>query len=370
MASHPQNDNQIASISIAAARPRVDSGVDLVAPAEPRKALFVLLQLTEELTRDLPLEESLKSVTRATIDLLGADHVSIRLLDSRRTALLSGARSGSGEDDRPMNFTRGEGVLGWVAERGEPVCISDVRNDSRYINPDAQSFPIRSLLAEPLWSSGEVIGVISATSPTIGAFNSESQLLLRLLANCSSPPIEKARLRRLAMFDDLTQAFNHRYLYPRLTEEIARAKRNPGDVSMLLLDLDHFKRVNDLYGHAAGDAVLRHFADRVRACVRRIDIFIRRGGEEFVLIMPQTGVSQAEQTATRILEAVNAERFPIDDSGVAIAQTVSIGVASWDGFETAEQIEGRADRAMYEAKATGRDRVVVSRPNSIAPRRT
>ncbi len=354
-------------MSLVESRPRVDSSVELIAPADPRKALFVLLQLTEELTRDLPLEESLKSVTRATIDLLGADHVSIRLLDSRRTALLSGARSGIGADDRPMSFTRGEGVLGWVAERGQPVCIADVSQDPRYINPNAQSFSIRSLLAEPLWSSGEVIGVISATSPSVGAFNAESQLLLRLLANCSSPPIEKARLRRLAMFDDLTQAFNHRYLFPRLSEEVERARRKPGDVSLLLLDLDHFKKVNDLYGHAAGDAVLRHFADRVRAAVRRIDIFVRRGGEEFVLIMPQTGAEQALATATRILETVNSEPFPIDDSGVTIRQTVSIGAASWDGRELPEALESRADKAMYEAKAEGRNRIVVSRHNSLVP---
>ena len=101
------------------------------------------------------------------------------------------------------------------------------------------------------------------------------------------------------MFDDTTMAFNHRYLAPRLVEEMERAGRSGGDVSLLYLDLDHFKAVNDKHGHAAGDAVLRMFADRVRRAVRRVDVLVRRGGEEFVLIMPQTGATQAHAISTR-----------------------------------------------------------------------
>ena len=128
--------------------------------------------------------------------------------------------------------------------------------------------------------------------------------MLRLLANCSAPPIERARLRRLAMFDDTTMAFNHRYLTPRLVEEMERASRSSGDVSVLYMDLDHFKSVNDNHGHAVGDVVLRMFADRVRKVVRRIDVLVRRGGEEFVLIMPATGATQAHATGHRIQQTL------------------------------------------------------------------
>jgi diguanylate cyclase (GGDEF)-like protein len=328
---------------------------------EPQRAIEVLLQLTAQLTDDRPLEDFLKAVTDATRDLVGADHASIRLLDTQRTALLSGARSGSGEGVRPMEFKRGEGVLGWVVEHGEPARIDDVEHDARWARPQnqVQAFAIRSIMAEPLWSSGDVIGVLAVTSPARAAFDAGTQLLLRLLANCSAPPIERARLRRLAMFDDITMAFNHRYLFPRLVEEMERAGRSGSDVSLLYMDLDHFKRVNDAHGHAVGDAVLRMFADRVRKAVRRVDVLVRRGGEEFVLIMPQTGVTQAHATGNRIQQTLTAEPFDIE-GGPSVPQTVSVGVATWDKHETPEQLERRADLAMYEAKRLGRDRVVVA----------
>lgn len=325
-------------------------------------ALDVLLQLTAQLTDDRPLEEFLKAVTEATLDLLHADHSSIRLLDTARTALLSGARSGTGEEDRPMDFKRGEGILGWVVEHGQPARIGDVEHDTRWLKGQGQAFQVRSIMAEPLWSSGEVIGVLAVTSPATEAFGDHDQLLLRLLANCSAPPIERARLRRLAMFDDITMAFNHRYLNPRLVEEMERASRSSGDVSVLYMDLDHFKSVNDLHGHAVGDAVLRMFADRVRKAVRRVDVLVRRGGEEFVLIMPATGATQAHATGHRIQQTLHSEPFEADNATIRIKQTVSIGVATWDKRETPEQLERRADEAMYEAKRLGRNRVVVATP--------
>jgi two-component system cell cycle response regulator len=214
-------------------------------------------------------------------------------------------------------------------------------------------------MAEPLWSSGDVIGVLAVTSDKKEAFSESDQLVLRLLANCSAPPIERARLRRLAMFDDTTMAFNHRYLNPRIVEEMERAGRSGGEVSLLYMDLDHFKSVNDKFGHAVGDIVLRLFADRVRKAVRRVDVLIRRGGEEFVLVMPQTNATQAHATGTRIQQTLAAEDMEIE-GGLRIRQTVSVGVATWDQRETPEQLERRADQAMYEAKRMGRNRVVVA----------
>lgn len=332
--------------------------------ADAQRALEVLLQLTAQLTDDRPLEDFLKAVTDATLELLVADHASIRLLDTARNALLSGARSGTGASDRPMDFKRGEGVLGWIVEHGQPARVDDVALDGRWVHSAGQEFHVRSLMAEPLWASNEVIGVLSVTSPKIGAFGGAEQLLLRLLANCSAPPIERARLRRLAMFDDITMAFNHRYLLPRMVEEMARASRAGGDVSLLYMDLDHFKSVNDRYGHAVGDAVLRMFADRVRKAVRRVDVLVRRGGEEFVLIMPSTGATQAHATAVRIQQTLQGEELEVDNAH-RIRQTVSIGVATWDTRESPEQLERRADDAMYEAKRLGRNRVVVATPREI-----
>jgi two-component system, cell cycle response regulator len=330
---------------------------------DAQRTLEILLQLTAQLTDDRPLEDFLKTVTDASLEMVGAEHASIRLLNPSRTTLLSGARSGTGAQDRPMQFRRGEGVLGWVVEHGQPVRIDAVEGDPRWIRGKTQGFEVRSIMAEPLWSSGEVIGVLAVTSTKETAFGEDQQLMLRLLANCSAPPIERARLRRLAMFDDITMAFNHRYLLPRVVEEMERASRSGGELSLLYMDLDHFKSVNDRFGHAVGDAVLRMFADRVRKAVRRVDVLVRRGGEEFVLVMPATGATQALASGNRIQHTLAAEALVLE-GGLEIRQTVSVGIATWDQRESPEELERRADEAMYEAKRLGRNRVVVAAPSA------
>ncbi len=320
----------------------------------------VLLDLTKELTVERPLEESLQLVTQAAVSLVGADHASIRLLDATRDTLLAGARAGSAPGARPLAFKKGEGIIGWVVEHGEGALVDDVNADERFVVHSGQGFVLASMIAEPLWSSGEVIGVISVSSPQLRAFGPYQQLLVRLLANCSVSPVERARLKRLALYDDMTLAYNHRYLVPRLNEEIERARRSNGTVCILLLDLDHFKQVNDAHGHAFGDRILRLFADRVRAKVRKPDVLVRRGGEEFVLIMP--AVSDEHQglaTAARIKESLESEPFEVAP-GQKLTQTASIGVANWDGKESAEALELRADLAMYEAKRQGRNRICVA----------
>ncbi len=343
-----------------------------MAPPSSRKhrhALETLLRLTQKLTDNRPLEESLSAVTDAALELIPADHASIRLLDATHTELLSGARSGIGTDTRPITFRKGEGLIGWVVEFKEGVRLDDTASDPRFVPGARQGFAIRSIIAEPLWSAGYVIGVLSASSPRPKAFTMDDHLMVRLLANTCTPPIERARLRRLALTDDLTLAYNQRYLSPRFNEEIERARRSGAPLSVMLLDLDHFKKVNDDYGHDAGDAVLRMFADRVRRAVRRVDVFIRRGGEEFLLVMPSTTLEQARATGERIRQSVSEADFDVGDGGMHLHQTVSIGVACWDFKESPEALQRRADAAMYQAKDQGRDRVVVSAPSrpSLVP---
>ena len=332
----------------------------MAATKKDRQALVVLLELTRELTNPRPqLEDSLRAVTEAALELLPGNHASIRLLDGSHAELLSGARSGSGRDQAPMTFKRGEGIIGWVVDQSEGVLVDDVTKDERFIEKVGAGFSIRSLLAEPLWSAGKVIGVLSISSSELSAFSTDHQTLARLLANCSSPPIERARLGRLAMTDDLTLAYNQRYLQPRVYEEIERARRSGMPVSVLLMDLDHFKKVNDDYGHAVGDMALRLFADRVRTMVRRMDVFVRRGGEEFTLVMPSTTLEHAIATAERIRSHLADSPLSVGE-GIFLKQTVSIGLATWDRSESPEELQQRADVAMYRAKELGRNRVAVA----------
>lgn len=323
------------------------------------RALRALMELTRTLARERCLETALRAVTDAALDLLPADHTSIRVLDDSERELLAGARSGEGAAARPVSFQPGQGVAGWCVSHGETVCIDDVTQDPRFVVAQGQGFGIRSLLSVPLFVSGRVVGVLSASSASPAVFDDDAETLAALLGNCAVTPIDRARLERIAVTDAHTRAFNRHYLMPRLREELERARLTVTAPSVLLMDLDDFKQVNDNYLHQAGDIVLRVFADRVRAAVRRHDVLVRRGGDEFVLILPATALDDARAVADRVVASMSAEA--IDVGQASLVQTVSIGLATWDGHETAEQLEARADEALYAAKDAGKG-VVVEAP--------
>lgn len=319
-----------------------------------------LLELTRRLLEKIPLGEALQAVTDTALQLLPAQHASVRVLDESGTRLLSGARSGKGLEQAPLDFKPGEGIVGWVVTNGASARIADTSLDQRFKPASgSQGFSIRSILDVPLWSAGKVVGVLGVTSPVPNAFSDEDEMLALLLANCAAPSIEKARLEYLSITDHHTMAYNQRHLFPRLREEIERARRHGTQLSVLLMDLDHFKRVNDAYGHAAGDYVLQCFADRARSSVRLSDVLIRRGGEEFMLIMPDMPRQLAGLVAERIRHSMSESPLILGED-VKVVQTVSIGTASWNGQESAEELERRADDAMYRAKRQGRNRVVLA----------
>jgi diguanylate cyclase (GGDEF)-like protein/PAS domain S-box-containing protein len=164
-------------------------------------------------------------------------------------------------------------------------------------------------------------------------------------------------LVRLATTDTLTGAFNRRFAMDRLKEAFDRFKRYKAHASVMMIDVDHFKRVNDRFGHAAGDDVLRHLVATLRATVRNADMVARWGGEEFLVLMPETGREAAQVAANRVLAAIRAA--PAPSGSTTIPFTASIGLATFsDQSENVDAIVKRADMALYAAKAGGRDRAV------------
>lgn len=325
----------------------------------PEHALRVLVELTRALTESqVGLEAALRLVTDAGVALFDCDHASVRVLDERGEHLLSGARSGASSHAVPSSFRRGLGVAGWVIEHGEVARVDDIATDSRFVTIEGQGFDIGSLLCVPLFSSGGIIGCLSLTSTAAGYFSADDEILGRLLANCAVPPIERTRLQRLAITDALTGALRQNQLRPVLDAAMSAARSHGGTLSIVALDLDHFKRVNDDHGHLVGDEVLRAFARRVRDQVRAEDVVVRRGGEEFVVVLPACDLDVATGAAERI--RANLASVPIEVEGLSILQRVSAGVARWDGAETAASLERRADEALYAAKRAGRDRVIVA----------
>ena len=164
----------------------------------------------------------------------------------------------------------------------------------------------------------------------------------------------------LAVTDPLTGLYNRRYLDAHLASAVARASATEKPVCVLIFDIDHFKTINDTYGHDAGDDVLKDFSDRLKKGVRGIDLVVRYGGEEFILVMPETDAAFASGVAERL--RCDVEKVPFATrSHTNIPVTVSIGIAEWRGAsDSADALIKRADEALYAAKHAGRNRVVAS----------
>ncbi len=161
-------------------------------------------------------------------------------------------------------------------------------------------------------------------------------------------------LRALSVTDSLTGIHNRRYFQERLTTEMARVERGTGELAVIMLDIDHFKRINDMYGHAAGDRALQAVCQRIRHRLRRTDVFCRLGGEEFMVLCPDTDGQHAHTLAVELWQSLRST--PIDGLGTV---TASFGIASWRAGEGADALLLRADSGVYAAKQAGRDRVEV-----------
>ncbi|MBT8083940.1 MAG: sensor domain-containing diguanylate cyclase [Woeseia sp.] len=233
-----------------------------------------------------------------------------------------------------------------------------------------QGGTIRSIAVLPLRHKGKLLGSINFGSNDESRFTSlhatDFFAHFSVIASFAlENVVNRARLLRSGQTDFLTGWHNRRYLQFRLKEELARASREGSTLVCLMLDIDHFKRINDTYGHAAGDEVLREIAHRVETQVRASDVAARYGGEEFVVLLPATDSKSAQALAERIRTAISATPIAVNDD-VAETITASIGIASCaaptkgDDLKTlGESLLARADVALYQAKSAGRNRVEV-----------
>ncbi len=178
------------------------------------------------------------------------------------------------------------------------------------------------------------------------------------------------RMSRLIKYDEKTQLFNYRHFMERLAEEFKRARRYGNHLTLLMLDLDHFKGVNDRYGHLAGDQVLKEFGQIMSRSARETDLIARYGGEEFAILLPQTTAVQGQRLGDRIRRSTEAFHFNDDDGQGGARITVSSGVATYpinDRIQSPEDLVKAADDALYRAKEAGRNRTEVD-PHSLASR--
>jgi diguanylate cyclase (GGDEF)-like protein len=320
----------------------------------------VLFEIGKAIGSDDNLATLLLRISELVCGLAGAEACSIMLLDQAGQRLLGKAAYGLARSDLSgISFRLGEGVAGWVAERGEAALIHDVSTDPRYkLLPDSQN-RIRSLACVPIAYREARIGVLTVTSSSTGSFSQDDLEVLRFIATTMALDIDNARLRRLAITDPLTEAYNREFLHQYLPQAIELADQRGEPLAVAMIDVDHFKDVNDRFGHAVGDRVLSDVAHRLRAGIRAGDLLVRYGGEEFLALLPGTD----RQLALEIAERVRAklENDPIAVDAQAIAVRISIGVAERRrGVDSSLELIRRADQALYAAKRMGRNRVEVA----------
>ncbi len=219
---------------------------------------------------------------------------------------------------------------------------------------------IKSFLGIPLISENDVIGIIAVTSKEPDAISSFQVHIIKTLADQAALYIINARLHKevekLAITDGLTGLYNHKYFQEKLSEEFKRIKRIPQPLSLMLIDIDHFKKINDAYGHPAGDTVLENIALILKKALRGIDILARYGGEEFAAVLVGTGGNGAKKMAERLRASMIKNPFFINENKLTV--TVSIGIATYPhDVATRDNLIDRADQALYYAKKNGRNQV-------------
>lgn len=322
-----------------------------------KKIVQALFGMTRTINSGLNQRELLTKLAQSTAEMMDADSCSIFLFEEGTNVLLShGSHGLSAQDQAGATFARGEGVAGWVAAHGTPALIDDVEQDTRYLHIPAQNLEIRSLLCIPMSVRAEVLGVMTVTSRKVAAFSREDEELLSFLGASIVRDLENARLYQLAITDSLTKVYNRQYLLHRLPDEIERNKRYGDPFSVILFDVDHFKRLNDAHGHHAGDIVLRELAECVQNDLRETDALVRYGGEEFLVLLPKADIDGAARIAERIRVDVSAHAFHF--LNITLKLTVSLGVGQYFAPEPESAFVQRVDAALYQAKAAGRNRMI------------
>ncbi|GEM_PF-143309 len=346
--------------------------------AESRRKLVDILH---EVTGDLSSDEIYHIVARRVARALDISHCSVILArpgDER--GLVAAAFENPAIRNLEITLDRYPEVRA-ALDGGTPVLIEDLRTSPLYDRVreswlrDGVVVSIRSVIALPFSLDRAQAGVFflrrSADEPLLTPEDVEfaDTVIRAAVATIQRAQViemtraDNARLEALAHTDPLTQVLNRRALTLRLASELDRARRYSSVVTLLMIDLDHFKRVNDTYGHLTGDDALREVAALLQHAVRSVDVVARYGGEEFVVVLPETAEGGAVAFAERIRERIEAQMFAVigapGNEGTGLRLTASIGVATFPGprVDSAEDLFGQADAALYRAKAEGRNRV-------------
>ena len=282
------------------------------------------------------------------------------LLDEEKKHLIIRASKGFPEKyAAKVKVKIGEDISGYVAKQKEPLFTKNIEDDKRFKKVSGEQYFNKSLISVPLISNKTVIGVINVNNKRDReVFTIDDKDILMTIAYHAAIAIENSRryekAQMAAVTDNLTGLYNQRYFFNSLDMEIERAKRYKTRLSLLIIDLDGFKQVNDIYGHQQGDAVLADIAKLFTGSIRRPAVLARYGGEEFAIIVPQTGIKGALQLAERLRKTVEEYSFSAG-AKKKLKLTISIGIGEYKNKLPAKELVERTDQALYMAKKKGKN---------------
>jgi diguanylate cyclase (GGDEF)-like protein len=324
--------------------------------------LDVLYDIMTDITGNLDRDTVLKAIVERTIALLRVTHGMIALYDPEQNNLQIHYSVGMNRDYAGMRIAPGEGVIGRVAQTRQPLVVYDY---NRWEGRTSlfQEMPSSNVLGVPLLSGDELIGTLSAGDFNLKrVFTDDDIRLLSIFAQQATIAIKNARLfaevQHLAITDPLMGIYNRRYFFSAATREYERARRHHHPLAVIIADLDDFKQINDRYGHPVGDRVLQEVSSVFRRELRSIDLLARYGGEEIVMLLPETEcsgvITVVERLRSRLMSAIPTERGDVHI-------TASFGAAVSQRIRTpdVETLIACADQALLYAKQQGKDRLVI-----------
>jgi diguanylate cyclase (GGDEF)-like protein len=355
---------------------RRNAGVRIELPDQSNE-VAVFRELGKALTSTLQLDQVLRTIMEKINEVLRPDTWSLLLMDPDRNELYFQIATGKGAEAlKDLRIKVGQGLAGWVAQTGEVVVVPDTEKDSRFFGKvDSHTkMETRSVVAVPVRFREQCLGVIELIN-CVGpeGFSPRDLALLEALADYAAIAIENARhvqrIHELTITDDCTSLYNARHLNFMLDTEIYRSHRYAFEFSVIFIDLDHFKSINDTHGHLMGSKLLAEIGEAVKGRCRLIDMAFRYGGDEFVVLLPQTSKENALGVANRLHKLIR-ETVWLQDTGINAHVTASVGIASYPtDSRTKAELLHLADEAMYAAKNSSRDTVcVASQSEKALPR--
>lgn len=330
------------------------------------KELQTLNEVVRVLNSSLDPDQIFKRIMEKITDLIKAEAWSLLMLDKERDELYFEEAAGPvGQKLIGKRIEIGKGVVGWVAKGGKSIIVPDVNQDPRF-NPffdKKTSFKTKSILCVPLKRGNELFGVLEMINKIGGdPFVRDDLLLLEIFAEHATVAIQNAmlykKIKQLTITDDLTNLHNSRFCNIFLDQTVEEAKRDKKNVSVIFLDIDFFKLVNDRFGHLVGGETLKAVGERIKGVARKVDYCIRYGGDEYVVILPDTPKKTALVIAERIRKAMSDEPFLAFENQL-FHLTITSGVATFpDDAGSKDDLIGMSDRAMYVGKIRGKNLVI------------